>query len=190
MYCLVAVNLLCSTSDAVPPTQEAYESNESIINRIYLSTVARGVYTFTPSQCARIDAIANACPLVSGPCTFRARSLRRLYTPDAMYNDVALCHHVGISYRTKPKVEKVTTKPVYKVYPNPASTNITIEASHNTNNANIILIDILGRTVYTKSLNSFLSHQIDVTNFTWGIYHLKIIGEEDNNFIQKIIITH
>jgi hypothetical protein len=72
---------------------------------------------FTPSQRARIDAIADNCPIISGLSVFRARSLRRLYMPNAEYNDVGLCHQVGISYRIKPKAEVIITKPIYKVYP-------------------------------------------------------------------------
>jgi hypothetical protein len=178
-------------NDAVPFTQATYERNENIINRIYLSTVARGIYTFTSAQKTAIDAIADACPIMSGLCVFRARSLRKLYVPNATYNDVELCQHVGISYRIKPKAEVVITKPIYKVYPNPANDYLTIEIINSSvSNSFISLTDILGRIVYTQKINTN-SHQIDVNSIPVGMYHLKIFSEEDSsNFIQKVIITH
>lgn len=183
--------LWCSTSNAVPPTLSTYEKNEQIINEIYLSTIAKGIYAFDATQKSSIDAIADNCPIVSGPCTFRARSLRKLYVPNAIYNDVALCHQVGISYRTKPKTEVITTTPIYKIYPNPASTNFTIETSSIfTKETNISIIDVLGNIVYTTFCNDKQNiTNIDVSNLISGLYFVKINNSlSSESFISKITI--
>ena len=54
----ILLNWLCSTSNAVPPTQEAYEHNEKIINEIYLSTTSNAAYKHY-----RSIKIANAAAL-------------------------------------------------------------------------------------------------------------------------------
>ena len=174
-------------NNAAEPTAAVFEQNEKIINEIYLSTIAKGIYIFTDAQQVLIDAIANACPLVSGPCTFRARSLRRLYTPDAMYNDVALCHQVGISYRIKPKTESAISKSTYKVYPNPANDILHLECSNTTNPSVVCIIDILGRIIFSDKINSFNS-TIDISTISTGLYYVQIKANEFEVFTTKLSI--
>ena len=68
-----------------------------------------------------------------------------------------------------------------KIYPNPATNNLTVDLSKY-NNAQISIIDITGKVVLntntTKSTNVF-----DVSNLNKGVYFVKIIS--DNNTITK-----
>lgn len=59
------------------------------------------------------------------------------------------------------------------IYPNPAQSQINVFGLKN--NVSVIILDALGRTVYSASLNSSNS-SIDVRNLVAGLYYLKIEG--------------
>ncbi len=68
------------------------------------------------------------------------------------------------------------------VYPNPATTFLTISASQNI--TTISIINLLGQTVYSNKYN--LSEvQIDVSGIPAGIYVLKVNGSEVRKFIKQ-----
>lgn len=73
-----------------------------------------------------------------------------------------------------------------KVYPNPANSLLTIS----TNDAKFIeLIDLQGKTVFSKAFNGESIDPINVSQLPEGIYIIKVIS--DNNITtQKVIIRH
>lgn len=75
----------------------------------------------------------------------------------------------------------------YKVYPNPASTTLTIRASRNMGDVVIDLMDINGRKVYSKSTTLSGEIHINTRDFQSGLYILRIKGEYINTN-EKIII--
>jgi hypothetical protein len=78
---------------------------------------------------------------------------------------------------------------VVKIYPNPAKSVINVELSEN---ADIELIDILGRTVLIiKDVMAYQKHEINVEHLPQGMYIMKInmkVGEEVYVSKQKVVI--
>ncbi len=69
------------------------------------------------------------------------------------------------------------------LYPNPAKNIVHIQ---NVLNTNISVIDITGKTVYTKT-NCFENEQINVSNLVSGIYFVQI-ENRNQTFTKKLIV--
>ena len=69
------------------------------------------------------------------------------------------------------------------VYPNPTSGIVTISSSENAIINKIEIVDVLGKTVSVKTENT---SQVNISEFSKGIYILKIYSAE-NVFVKKII---
>ena len=76
------------------------------------------------------------------------------------------------------------------VFPNPASQNITVQFElKETQNVDLILYNSLGQTVYNETLKGTqgrVSHQIDISLLSEGIYLLKV--NEANTFLTKKVV--
>ena len=68
------------------------------------------------------------------------------------------------------------------IFPNPATTQLTINAQNKIND--IAIINLLGQTVYTNQYNSS-QIQIDVATLPAGIYCVKINGSEVRKFVKQ-----
>ena len=75
----------------------------------------------------------------------------------------------------------------YKVYPNPASTKLTISASKAMGDVVIDLVDINGRKVLSKSTTLSGEVELNTSKLQSGLYILRIKGEYINTY-QKILI--
>ncbi len=85
------------------------------------------------------------------------------------------------------RTEIVSTGPTEEhylhIYPNPVSGKLNIEASELI--SSLELIDTNGRVLETSSVNS-TNKTIDLTEFTDGIYYLKITQEKEIS-VKKIV---
>jgi hypothetical protein len=63
----------------------------------------------------------HAIPIAGGPAVYRARSLYFLIDPEMVYDDELTCIQNGYLYRTSKNITHNS-----KLYPNPASNEITI----------------------------------------------------------------
>lgn len=70
-----------------------------------------------------------------------------------------------------------------KIYPNPAENNIYIKSSNNLNISNINITNVLGKEVFSSSLND---NKIDISNLNSGIYILTIQSENASKNIKFI----
>jgi hypothetical protein len=70
------------------------------------------------------------------------------------------------------------------IYPNPAKTTVTIT---NAENANVVIYDVLGKTVLNRN-NISLSQEIEVSNLQTGTYFIKI-EKEGASSVQKLLIN-
>ncbi len=112
------------------------------------------------------------------------------------HNANGIIEHVGnTGDRSKWVVESITlsTPEVEvnafsaKIFPNPANNEFTI-LLNGVNKANIVINDILGKTVYQNTINS---NRIDIDNdgrFTSGLYLIKIIDDNQRVFHAKLMI--
>lgn len=113
---------------------------------------------------------------------------------DALYNN---SDHIPVTmelvaYLNEDVNEMNTNELSFDIFPNPASKEINIRFyQENLNRANILLINTLGQTVYSKDVfvNDCLSeHVINVENLPKGFYFLKITNADGLTNTSKIVV--
>ncbi len=114
------------------------------------------IFAFTPTQGAAYD--------VTGP-VYYSFSTYKILPRDA--NDIVLVSQVGMQEN---QLENI------KVYPNPASSFVTIESA-NQLNANIMVLDTRGAVVKQFNLTN-TSERVDVSDLSSGMYHIRVISSE------------
>jgi hypothetical protein len=87
-------------------------------------------------------------------------------------------------------INDLTELGLLKVYPNPASEQITISLVLNKNsNITIRLMNTLGQTIFSSQENNVqqLQKNIETTNLSRGIYFLEL-SNENASVLEKIIL--
>lgn len=75
----------------------------------------------------------------------------------------------------------------FSIYPNPATTNLTIESR--TPLAQVWVSDVAGRVVWQETLRSAQSDRnIDVSALPSGIYLVAAITEDGRRSVQKVVV--
>ena len=72
-----------------------------------------------------------------------------------------------------------------KIYPNPATEFVTLEALQK-DNYNILITDVLGRTVYRTNLKDKI--QINVYGWQAGMYYVHVARDDGYSSVQKLIV--
>ncbi len=168
-------------------TNAVYQANEKTVNDIYLTTLAKGDLTFTPTQTATLKAIAEQCPLSGGIGVYKARSLYAL-NARVYYDDEQLCA-VGMQLQ-QPINQTLPAKSdnAFKVYPNPNTGAFTLEYPVGTT-ALVMLQDLTGHLIYRQVLaQDDRRKEFSVGQFQPGIYFLKIMTEGRIVHAERIII--
>lgn len=65
----------------------------------------------------------------------------------------------------------------YKVYPNPASTQLTVEIEGQASYESVELFDAMGRVLVRESLNDSGKNTIDLSNIPSGMYVVRLLGK-------------
>ncbi|MDD4150380.1 MAG: T9SS type A sorting domain-containing protein [Bacteroidales bacterium] len=96
---------------------------------------------------------------------------------------------LGLGNYTSPVEEYIINKNnEFRVYPNPASTIVTIEFENSNNEYSIEIFDMSGRLVLQK-ISSDYQNYIDVNNLKNGLYMVRIVYQ-NRIFQSKLIINH
>jgi hypothetical protein len=173
---VVALNtdLLNDANDLIN-SSEIYEQNEQIINEAYLNSIEINEPELIYNYASSILGVAQQCPLAGGPAVHRARSLYMLINPDMVYNDELTCLQNGWLLR----LAKDNLKFPVGVYPNPASSEVTITYSL-TNDQSLQIVDQLGRInkqIFLSSKENNIT--TNISNLSNGIYNLRLSGFEN-----------
>jgi hypothetical protein len=150
---------------------DQYEENESIINNVYLETVASGNYELDADQISQVLTVAIQCPFTGGPSVYRARSLYFLADPEADWDDDAIC----ISNGVQPRMAKVDTR--YSLFPNPTTGKVSLKYHiESDEKAMLNVYTTLGVLISSTVLDTD-NHQVevDLSSFKPALYHYKII---------------
>ncbi len=173
-----------------------FELNLKKVNDIYLSTIAVGVNEpapdgswsgrFNSSQLAQIEIIAGKCPLSDGNAVYFARGLLAM-VKDTIFDDAGICN-AGQGQRQAGQGDE--TNPV-KLYPNPASGQITLEFEENIESEHELTIYSVTGQQYasyklTEDQKSFL---IDISIIPSGLYFYKISRKGHSLQNGKLIIV-
>jgi hypothetical protein len=73
----------------------------------------------------------------------------------------------------------------FNLYPNPTDGVFVIELEENSK-YDVTVIDILGKTVYTSSINN-MSTTIDLSGFDKGVYTVEL-KDENSKYTEKLIV--
>jgi hypothetical protein len=75
-----------------------------------------------------------------------------------------------------------------RVYPNPASSMVTIEFKDATQNREVKIFNTVGKVILNQNLSSSTRNEISIQHIPNGVYVLEIV-ENENRSIQKLIIS-
>jgi len=165
----------------------AIEQNHQTVDNIFLSTLAVGNVP-SSAQLDELEEIANECPYLGGQAVYEARSLLNLF----LNSDI----HYGDSC-TSPTTDRSVQLPEHayqpfvnaKVYPNPASTTVTIETIvPKGQSGRITFYSMLGDNVLSKDLKNNLT-SCDISQLKDGMYFYKIEITGQVASIGKLVIT-
>ena len=170
---------------------ELPEINEQLINDIYLSTIAQGIYTFAPDQISILDNIRNQCPYAGGNAVYRARVLYEYISADEEYEDETACIAMGI-YRNGQFVlsEDITNDLIISIIPNPSTSETTVHFNRSSVIGDKIFIsDDLSRVTKEIVLSEHsLSVKINTLPFKPGVYLVRFISLNGYSVSKKLII--
>ncbi|PCJ25516.1 MAG: hypothetical protein COA97_07550 [Flavobacteriales bacterium] len=148
---------------------------------LYNSGVACGIY----SSFNYVEGIGN---IYEGPFNLwtyyfeNSDFLRCFEDENVLYTNVGDCSLFGVG------IEEQFNENNLKMYPNPVSSNLTIELIdfNKSFKAQIYLTDITGKEVYATSINQSIN-TIDVSSFKSGLYLLKIVS--DNGEVKSSLVS-
>ena len=89
------------------------------------------------------------------------------------------------------KLFGINSNKEFNVYPNPASSYINIENTHNLSpNQNkyvLTLRNLQGQEVLSENVEFTNTYKLDITNLTNGIYFLSLQNDKEN-YVSKVVI--
>ena len=151
------------------------------------------------NQQSRLEYIANLCPFIGGEATYLSRGLIHLYNDDIMYDDEDACSSTSYAYRlanpnnnSTKEIKNIYSSTNNAIYPNPASTNLTIEFENKIVNQikYVVIEDMQGKAI--DQINSINENKIilSIQNYSDGLYQVKIRDKNHNLiFVSKLNIT-
>ncbi|MGB3946981.1 MAG: T9SS type A sorting domain-containing protein [Bacteroidia bacterium] len=99
----------------------------------------------------------------------------------------------GIDYRPgfqQPvfKVSLIKTSINMDVFPNPATSWVTLKSSKTLTNAFFQVVDLNGRLVFKENFNEFNSYTLKCDDWSNGTYLLSLTDQSGNSYSSKLII--
>jgi hypothetical protein len=180
-----------------------WENNERLTNEWYVTVMREGAGVLTANDKANIKILSNTCPYIAGTAVYKARTLNALFEPMAQYNDRVICNgnassrtnsnqNINIDsldealafeaanvnqqeFYAKIANEQSNNKLLSKLYPNPATNNLTIQKINN-KSGDFYIYNLLGQEVKHLILTEGLySEEVNINTIIDGIYIYKII---------------
>ena len=149
------------------------ETNEKLFNEIYLATISKSIFEFTPSQKTSLKFIADQCPLAGGNAVLKARAMYALIDYKIFWDNRAICQEVNIELKQMPKTNRISK---LSLRPNPANETTTlIYELKDYKEAAAILMNSVGQAIKRFNLNvNETSYEFSTINLRPGIYYVKI----------------
>jgi len=164
------------------------EKNIKTVNKIYLKTIAKGIFRFTNGQIQKLDKIARQCPLEGGAIVYKARAMITFFTR-IDYEAQEDCTPQGSPLPRIQEKEEGSSH-FARLYPNPATNQVTLEwtnTEETTPTSKVVIYNALGQVVYQK-LVSDNSLNINTQDWTPGMYICKLYQNEENIFTEKFVV--
>lgn len=136
--------------------------------------------------------LAGLCPASNGPCVYQARALINtiyLLAPNFSDCDEETGARSGISHTNNSTLTEQALNDLYKVFPNPAGTELQILCKSPNSELQLEIKDLFGRTVHLLNLNvigNTITLHFDLPN---GAYFLIITDSQNEQKIQKLLVS-
>ncbi len=177
------------------------EVNERMVNSCYMKWQNDGIEGLTESETTFIETMALSCPFVNGTAVYKARTIYASIHPTIVYNDWTICHNNGV-YKNgnsfsmdnlgtiDPILLQNIEHSVISIYPNPASTHITIDYALEYNeHATLALYDIIGKEQLKIDLLPSVNRVIaNISGLKTGVYVYKYFTSTKTLQTGKLII--
>jgi hypothetical protein len=159
------------------------EKDEQFINKLYLQWLKGGVEMIDSTDSIELEIMAWSCPMEKGTAVYKARSIYSSISPSSTFDDIALCS-TGLNKNSTQQESTIDMNMLnnilsdeIKVYPNPATDEVTIDYVLPENNqGKITIFDMLGRARMTLDLSATQNRiKVNVANLEKGIYIYKYI---------------
>lgn len=85
-------------------------------------------------------------------------------------------------------VNSVGNESIYRVYPNPATTEITIQAPNSTSMASMAVYDMSGKILLSNEVHFYNGAVRVPLSLSTGVYFVELMDEHDNKNIQRLSI--
>ena len=82
-----------------------------------------------------------------------------------------------ITASTTLSTNEIVSTNEFSISPNPATSKLNVYLPQNSKNASISVYDVLGKKVYSKSIDALTSTSIDVSNWNSGVYIIRISSD-------------
>ncbi|REJ81327.1 MAG: T9SS C-terminal target domain-containing protein [Bacteroidetes bacterium] len=167
------------------PVSELYESNEQIVNEIYLNTLAKDEYYLNSDQKQQLESIIVQCPFAGGPAVYTALMLYQMINDSIIMDEDLTCPTFGIAPRHGRKISNEVV-----VYPNPTNSSIFIKNLSNLENASKLLIfDTYGKLLGDIELPLDVDvYEIHLNDLSPSIYYYRIMNDNSILKSDKIVL--
>jgi len=120
----------------------------------------------------------------SGEADYTSIVIDRGGTPYVVYADLGNGSKVTVMrYGWAEGVKNIEAVNNLDLYPNPATSSLTITSSNPINQ--ITITNLLGQTVYSRQFTVGSSQTVDVSGFAAGVYFVKVNGVEVRKFVKE-----
>lgn len=171
------------TADTTPHTWDVYPAYSTNVNSAtWYWGDGSSTIGFYPSHTYAVAGRYNICVSVYSVCGDSAQSCQNDSVYRYSYNSTSSnMIYVNVKNSTTGITNYNTKNSTIKIYPNPASNKITIDAN---DVVDVKLFDVVG-----KQISSAKQNQIDVSNLTEGVYFMQV-KTTSTTITQKIIVQH
>jgi hypothetical protein len=84
---------------------------------------------------------------------------------------------------------KVPFESSFRVYPNPATTTITLKANTGKLDGQLSFYNLSGQVVYQTNISNDSTHEWNVSGLPSGIYYLRLADGTNEPFVQKVVVS-
>ena len=167
----------------------AVETNYKNYYAFYLLFAVNGFEPTDATDSTDLLALASLCPYQDGAVIYQARALfNLLYKNSFVFTEA--CEDTeerkAISFMNK---ETASTASKIEIFPNPASDQLTVLNSNDTEFIHIVIRDLSNRIVYKNKVktNHFIANlELALVN---GAYLITVINEKNETLTKKLLIS-
>jgi Secretion system C-terminal sorting domain/Pregnancy-associated plasma protein-A len=179
------VNLLTTNNDI--GTSYVFETNDKLVNGVYLNWVASGQPDLTTAQISTLGNIANQCPSTGGNAVFRARSVLSMLSFQYYGNDLNCTGQYTSMPQNKVQVDKASDKVL--LYPNPAKEAVNLSWEAMEGEGMLTLSDLMGNQFMVKTLDMTVgSADFDTKELPPAMYICRIVQGGEVLLSEKLVI--